>query len=147
MGAVFGLFGGFYYWFPKIVGKTYNETLGKIHFWSLFTGVNLTFFPQHFLGISGMPRRIPDYPDAFTPYNVISSVGSLISLVAVLVFAYTVYDALAYGEEAEANPWAVPEFFESTPIYWLEGGQTESLEWSVESPTPFHAFHVLRAQS
>nr|UBU96568.1 cytochrome c oxidase subunit 1 [Malassezia furfur]UBU96608.1 cytochrome c oxidase subunit 1 [Malassezia furfur] len=147
MGAVFALFAGFYYWFPKIVGKTYNETLGKIHFWTLFTGVNLTFFPQHFLGISGMPRRIPDYPDAFTPYNTISSVGSLISLAAIFVFAYTIYDALAYGEEAEANPWEVPGFFESTPVYWLEGGHASSLEWSVESPTPFHAFHVLPAQS
>lgn len=147
MGAVFGLFAGFYYWFPKIVGKTFNDTLGKIHFWTLFIGVNLTFFPQHFLGLSGMPRRIPDYPDAFAPYNFISSLGSLISVAAIIVFAYTIFDALAYGEEADANPWETPSFFESTPIYWLESGNASSLEWSVDSPTPFHAFHVLPTQS
>ena len=120
MGAVFGVFAGFYYWFPKIVGKTYSETLSKIHFWTLFLGANLTFFPQHFLGISGMPRRIPDYPDAFAPYNFISSVGSMISLVSVFVFAYTVYDALVNGEEADGNLWEVPGFFQSTPKFWLE---------------------------
>ena len=147
MGASFGIFAGFYYWFPKIVGKTYNETLAKIHFWTFFVGVNLTFFPQHFLGLSGMPRRIPDYPDAFAPYNYISSLGSVISVAGVFIFAYLVYDALVYGEEADNNPWAVPGYFESTPVYWLEASPATSLEWAVESPTPFHAFHVVPKQS
>ena len=147
MGAVFGLFAGFYYWFPKIVGKTYNDLLGKVHFWTLFVGVNLTFFPQHFLGVSGMPRRIPDYPDAFAPYNFLSSVGSMISLAAVFVFAYVIYDALVNGEEADANPWAAPDFFQSTPIFWVSSSNLGSLEWSVDSPTPFHAFHVVPKQS
>ena len=147
MGASFGIFAGFYYWFPKIVGKTYNEILAKIHFWTLFVGVNLTFFPQHFLGLAGMPRRIPDYPDAFAPYNYISSLGSVISVAGVFIFAYLVYDALVYGEEADNNPWAVPGYFESTPVYWLEASPATSLEWAVESPTPFHAFHVVPKQS
>ena len=147
MGAVFGLLAGFYYWFPKLVGKTTNETLGKIHFWTLFIGVNLTFFPQHFLGIAGMPRRIPDYPDAFGPYNTISSIGSMISLVSLFVFAVVIYDGLTNGEEADENPWAVPGFFESTPQFWVNGNNHSSLEWSVDSPTPFHAFHVLPTQS
>nr|WBU10905.1 cytochrome c oxidase subunit 1 [Malassezia sp.] len=147
MGAVFAIFAGFYYWLPKIVGKTYNETLGKIHFWTLFIGVNLTFFPQHFLGINGMPRRIPDYPDAFAPYNYISSLGSMISVAGILVFAYLLYDSMVYGKQASPNPWKQPSFFESTPTYWLNAPYATTLEWSLDSPTPFHAFHVLPAQS
>ena len=92
MGAVFGLFAAFYYWIGKMSGRTYNELLGQIHFWSLFIGVNLTFFPQHFLGLAGMPRRIPDYPDAYAGWNLVSSFGSIISIVATLVFIYVVYD-------------------------------------------------------
>jgi len=65
MGAVFGMFAAYYFWSPKIIGKSYNELLAHIHFWTMFIGVNVTFFPQHFLGLAGMPRRIPDYPDAF----------------------------------------------------------------------------------
>src|SRR6188472_2825387 len=85
MGAVFALFAGFYYWTPKIVGRNINDFLGKIHFWTLFIGVNLTFFPQHFLGLAGMPRRIPDYPDAFTGWNHVSSMGSYFSFFGALL--------------------------------------------------------------
>ena len=111
MGAVFGLFSGFYYWTPKIVGKTYNEFLGNVHFWILFIGVNLTFFPQHFLGLSGMPRRIPDYADAYAGWNAVSSLGSIISLVSAILFGYIIYDLFANGKEVSNNPWAVPSFF------------------------------------
>ena len=86
MGAVFSLFGGFYYWFWRITGLAIPEVLGNVHFWATFIGVNLTFFPQHFLGISGMPRRIPDFPDAYSKFNAISSYGSIISVVASVLF-------------------------------------------------------------
>ena len=104
MGAVFALFGAFYFWTPKIIGKTFNENLGRIHFWTLFVGVNLTFFPQHFLGLGGMPRRIPDYPDAFAAWNAISSFGSLVSVVATALFGYIIYDILVNGKPVDANP-------------------------------------------
>jgi len=86
MGAVFAIFAGIYFWFYNIVGVRFSETLGKIHFWLFFIGVNLTFFPMHFLGLSGMPRRIPDYPDAFVGWNAFASFGSTISFLSLLVF-------------------------------------------------------------
>src|ERR1700719_3409066 len=86
MGAVFGLFAAFYYWIGKMSGRTYNELLGQIHFWSLFIGVNLTFFPQHFLGLEGMPRRIPDYPDAFHGWDIVASFGAMIYFEATIFF-------------------------------------------------------------
>jgi len=95
MGAVFSLFAGFYYWFWRITGVSYLEEYGQIHFWSTFIGVNLTFFPQHFLGLSGMPRRIPDYPDSYNLWNVISSFGSIISVISSIFFFFIVVDALA----------------------------------------------------
>jgi cytochrome c oxidase subunit 1 len=95
MGVVFAIFSGWYYWIEKITGKTYSELLGQIHFWLFFFGVNLTFFPMHFLGLSGMPRRIPDYPDAFSGWNYISSLGSLISAISAILFFYVVYDTLS----------------------------------------------------
>jgi cytochrome c oxidase subunit 1 len=140
MGAVFGLFAGFYFWVPKIIGLNYNETLAKIHFWIMFIGVNITFFPQHFLGMAGMPRRIPDYPDAFAGWNSISSFGSLVSLVATLLFAYIVYDIFANGKPVKANPWQVPAFFTSTKEFNDSALTANSLEWTIVSPTPFHAF-------
>lgn len=94
MGAVFGVFGGFYFWISKICGYKYNEMLGRIHFWSFFFGVNITFFPMHFLGLAGMPRRIPDYTTAFFGWNTIASFGSMISLGATIVFIYIIFDAL-----------------------------------------------------
>ena len=91
MGAVFALFAAFYYWMYKLFGNRYVEELGQIHFWLFFIGVNLTFFPMHFLGLSGMPRRIPDYPDVFEFWNSVCSLGSFISIVSVLVFFCTLY--------------------------------------------------------
>jgi cytochrome c oxidase subunit I len=98
MGAVFGMFAGWYYWIGKISGMSYPEILGKIHFWLFFLGVNLTFFPMHFLGLSGMPRRIPDYPDAFYNWNVISTFGSYISIFSSLLFFYIVFLTLTSGK-------------------------------------------------
>lgn len=92
MGAVFGIFSGFYYWLEKILALKYNETLAKIHFWSFLIGVNITFFPMHFLGLSGMPRRISDYPDVFYNWNQIASVGSMISTVSSILFFYILFD-------------------------------------------------------
>ena len=94
MGAVFAIFAAFYYWIEKITGCSYNELLGQIHFWIMFLGVNLTFFPMHFLGLAGMPRRIPDYPDAYSSYNLVSSYGSLVSSFATVIFLYIVYNLL-----------------------------------------------------
>jgi len=100
MGAVFAAFGGFYYWFSKMFGINYVQILGKIHFWMTFVGVNLTFFPMHFLGLAGMPRRIPDYPDAYSGWNSIVSFGSYISFVSVLVFLYLVYSAFELKQKS-----------------------------------------------
>jgi cytochrome c oxidase subunit 1 len=147
MGAVFALFAGFYYWTPKIIGLTYNEQLGKIHFWSMFVGVNLTFFPQHFLGLSGMPRRIPDYPDAFSGWNAISSYGSLISVMATALFCFILYDIFANGKPVNNNPWAVPAFFDNTPVFNSESHSANTLEWALETPVPYHAYNMLPVQS
>jgi cytochrome c oxidase subunit 1 len=147
MGAVFALFAGFYYWTPKIVGKTYSELLGQIHFWALFVGVNLTFFPQHFLGLAGMPRRIPDYPDAFSGWNAVSSFGSLISVIATVLFGYIIFDIFANQPTCSNNPWAVPSFFTSTAQFSNETQTANTLEWALASPIPFHAFKMLPVQS
>jgi len=103
MGAVFAIFGGFYYWIGKITGLQYPETLGQMHFWITFVGVNLTFFPMHFLGIAGMPRRIPDYPDAYDGWNAIASFGSQLSVVRAILFFYIVYSTLTSGERITNN--------------------------------------------
>jgi len=147
MGAVFALFAGFYYWAPKIIGRNYNELLGKIHFWTLFIGVNLTFFPQHFLGLAGMPRRIPDYPDAFSGWNEVSSFGSLVSIIAVVLFGYIIYDIFANQTLAHNNPWQIPSFFTSTKELNNETQTSNTLEWVLGSPIPFHAFKMLPVQS
>jgi heme/copper-type cytochrome/quinol oxidase subunit 1 len=107
MGAVFGIFAAFYYWFPKMTGLAISETYGKIHFWVFFVGVNLTFFPMHFLGLAGMPRRIPDYPDAYSGFNYIASVGSLISAFSAVFFITILYLALNQNKESYVgkNPW------------------------------------------
>lgn len=97
MGAVFAMFAGFYYWIAKMTGLQYNETLGQIHFWIFFIGVNFTFFPMHFLGLAGMPRRIPDYPDAYAGWNFVCSFGSYLSAISGLFFFYVLYDLLVNG--------------------------------------------------
>jgi len=99
MGAVFGIFAGFYYWIGKITGRQYPEILGQIHFWLFFIGVNLTFFPMHFLGLAGMPRRIPDFPDAYSGWNAVSSLGSYISFFSAILFFYIVYITLINGKK------------------------------------------------
>ena len=128
LGAVFAIFAAWYYWFPKMTGYMYSEFLGKLHFWVMFIGVNLIFFPQHFLGLAGMPRRYIDYPDAFAGWNAVSSYGSYISAVAVLIFLYGVFEAFAKKRIAGDNPWG-------------EGANT--LEWQLSSPPPFHQWEQL----
>lgn len=104
MGAVFGIFAGFYYWIEKMTGHTYPEILGQIHFWLFFIGVNLTFFPMHFLGLAGMPRRIPDFPDIYSNWNAISSLGAYISFFSVFFFFYIIYKILiGYKEKTNLN--------------------------------------------
>jgi cytochrome c oxidase subunit 1 len=94
MGAVFAIFAGLYYWMDKLIGITYDELLVRTHFWAFFIGVNLTFFPMHFLGLSGMPRRITDYPDAYSTWNFVASIGSMISVAATLLFFYAILSLL-----------------------------------------------------
>jgi cytochrome c oxidase subunit I len=105
MGAVFAIFAGWYYWISKIVGTTYSETLGRIHFWSTFIGVNVCFFPMHFLGLNGMPRRIPDYPDAFNDWNNIASFGSIITMVSTTFFAYVIFQTFTSNTRVNQNTW------------------------------------------
>ena len=142
MGAVFGLFSAWYFWVPKILGVDYNVLLGKVHFWILFIGVNLTFFPQHFLGLQGMPRRISDYPDAFAGWNFISSFGSIVSVIATVLFLYIVYNQLVYGEVVGRYPWFVPQFFFDY-IQIVLSRLYNSLEWCLNSPPKPHAFVTL----
>ncbi len=128
LGAVFAIFAGWYYWFPKITGYMYSEAIAKTHFWLTFIGVNLVFFPQHFLGLAGMPRRYVDYPDAFAGWNFVSSVGSYISFFGMLVFLFGMAQAFMRRIPAPANPW---------------GPGATTLEWTLSSPPPFHQFEVL----
>jgi heme/copper-type cytochrome/quinol oxidase subunit 1 len=92
MGAVFGMFAGFYHWVGIMTNYAYNEDFAKVHFWTFFIGVNITFFPMHFLGLSGMPRRIPDYPDSYFFWNKICTMGSSISIISAVWFLYIIYD-------------------------------------------------------
>jgi cytochrome c oxidase subunit 1 len=103
MGAVFAIFAGFYFWIAKMTGLQYSEVLGQIHFWIFFVGVNLTFFPMHFLGLAGMPRRIPDYPDAYAGWNLVASYGSYLSAISSVFFFYVVYHTLVHGEPVGKN--------------------------------------------
>ncbi len=128
LGAVFAIFAGFYYWFPKMSGYLYNEGLAKVQFWVMFVGVNVLFFPQHFLGLSGMPRRYADYPEAYALWNLVSSTGAYISTAGFLVFFVIVAEAFIRKRPAPANPWG-------------EGATT--LEWTLSSPPPMHQFETL----
>ena len=105
MGAVFAAFAAVYYWLGKITGLSYPEALAKVHFWTMFLGVNLTFFPMHFLGLAGMPRRIPDYADAYSAWNKVASFGSLVSAFSACLFLYIIYVTLTEGKPVKANPW------------------------------------------
>jgi cytochrome c oxidase subunit I len=128
LGAVFAIFAGWYYWFPKIFGYMYNEKIAHAHFWITFVGVNLVFFPQHFLGLAGMPRRYVDYPEVYAGWNLVSSYGSYLSAIGVLVFLYGVFSAFAKKVPAGNNPW---------------GEYATTLEWTLPSPPPFHQFSTL----
>ncbi len=128
LGAVFAIFAAWYYWYPKMFGIMYNETLANIHFWITFVGVNVVFFPQHFLGLSGMPRRYIDYPDAYAFWNRVSSVGYYITFAGLLLFLFILFQSARKRERAPANPWG-------------EGATT--LEWTLSSPPPFHQFETL----
>src|SRR5947209_7362280 len=128
LGAVFAIFAAFFYWFPKMSGYMYNETLAKAQFWIMFVGVNITFFPQHFLGLAGMPRRYIDYPDVYHLWNKVSSYGSYLSAVGVILFLYIIYEAFAKKRVAGDNPW---------------GAGATTLEWTLPSPPPFHQYETL----
>ncbi len=128
LGAVFAIFAGFYYWFEKMWGVKYNEVLGALHFWLMFVGVNVVFFPMHFLGAQGMPRRYVDYPDAFAFWNKVSSDGYMIAVAGVLVFLVMLAEAAIRRRKAEANPW---------------GDGATTLEWTLPSPPPYHQFNEL----
>ncbi|MFM8453613.1 MAG: cytochrome c oxidase subunit I [Gammaproteobacteria bacterium] len=125
-GAVFAIIASVYYWLPKWSGKMYSEVLGKLHFWLSFIGLNLTFFPMHFLGLAGMPRRIPDYALQYTHYNQMASIGGFLFGSAQILFIYIVIRCILKGKPAPAKPW--------------DGAK--SLEWTVPSPAPYHTFET-----
>ena len=128
MGAVFGIFAGFYYWIGKMSGRTYPEWAGKIHFWVFFIGVNITFFPQHFQGLQGAPRRLSELLGPFEFWSQVSTVGAMITLgITVLFYALAIYIVTA-GRRVSANYW---------------GDSANTLEWTVSSPPPFHTFDKL----
>jgi cytochrome c oxidase subunit 1 len=125
-GSLFALFAGVYYWLPKWTGHMYNETLGKAHFWLSVIFFNITFFVQHFLGLAGMPRRVPDYALQFADFNMISTIGAFGFGITQLLFLYIVVSCIRGGEKAADKPW--------------EGAQ--GLEWTVPSPAPHHTFET-----
>ncbi|MDO8287436.1 MAG: cbb3-type cytochrome c oxidase subunit I, partial [Rhodoferax sp.] len=128
LGAIFSIFAAFYYWFEKITGLKYNEFLGKIHFWIFLIGTNVIFFPQHFLGLQGMPRRYADYPEAFAFWNKISSIGYVIMACSMIFFFIMLAEAFVRRRRGAANPW---------------GPGATTLEWTLASPPPFHQFNEL----
>jgi cytochrome c oxidase subunit 1 len=132
LGAVFGIFAGIYYWIGKMSGRQYPEWAGKLHFWTMFIGTNITFFPQHFLGRQGMPRRYIDYPEQFSLWNEVSSWGAFMSGASLLFFIGVMWYTLTRGEKITEN------------AYWGEHGET--LEWTLSNPPPEHTFETLPTQ-
>lgn len=152
MGAVFSLFAGYYYWSPQMLGLYYNERLAQIQFWLIFIGANIIFLPMHFLGVNGMPRRIPDYPDAFAGWNYISSVGSIIAVVSLFFYIYIVYDQLVNGLTNKATNKSViyakaPDFVESNQIFSGNVIKSSSIEFLLTSPPAVHTFNTPAVQS
>jgi cytochrome c oxidase subunit 1 len=126
-GAVFSMSAAVYFWLPKWCGKMYNETMGKTHFWISFIGFNVTFFPQHFVGLAGMPRRIPDYALQFADFNMMSSIGAFIYGASQILFLYNVIATIVAGKPtSEEKVW--------------DGA--EGLEWTVPTPAPYHTFET-----
>jgi len=147
MGAVFALFAAWYFWSPKAEGLTYNDRKGRLHFWGLFIGVNLTFLPMHFLGLQGMPRRIPDYPDAFAGWNLVASAGSILSVVMTAYFISIICDKFEEGKEVTRDGWLKDEYLEDI-LAWTDNAKlSKNIEWSVDSPPHFHTFNKLPLQS
>jgi cytochrome c oxidase subunit 1 len=122
-GSVFTIFAGIYYWFPKMTGRMYNERLGQLHFWLTFIGFNLTFFPMHYIGLQGMPRRVADYSGRFADINLFISIASFGLGASTLVFLYNMVKSWSHGEPAPGNPW-----------------RALTLEWQVSSPPPIFNF-------
>ena len=132
LGAVFTIFAGIYFYFPKMTGRMYPEWAGKLHFWMMFIGANITFFPQHFLGRQGMPRRYIDYPEAFSTWNYVSSLGAFLSFASfVFFFGIVIYSLLKGARVTENNPW---------------NEYADTLEWTLPSPPPEHTFEILPKQ-
>lgn len=141
MGAVFALFSGFYYWLGKMTGYRYPEIIGQIHFYIMFIGVNLTFFPMHFLGIAGMPRRIPDFSEGFQGWNTVCSIGSIISFFAIFIFIYAIYRTLADKIPCTNDYWKYEEFYNSQLNNTTVGINT--LEWAHSCPPAYHTYDEL----
>jgi cytochrome c oxidase subunit 1 len=126
-GAVFSITAAVYYWLPKMCGRMYNETMGKFNFWISFIGFNITFFPQHFVGLAGMPRRVPDYALQFADFNMMSSIGAFIYGISQLIFMYNVIATVIAGKPvSDEKTW--------------EGAS--GLEWTIATPAPYHTFET-----
>ena len=150
IGAIFSLFAGYYYWSPQMLGLDYNEKLAQIQFWLIFIGANIVFLPMHFLGVNGMPRRIPDYPDAFAGWNYVSSIGSIIAIISLFLFIYIMYDQLVngiYNKNTHKLIYKTPDFMESNRIFKLNVIKSSSIEFLLNSPPAVHAFNTPAVQS
>ena len=151
MGAVFSILAGYYYWSPQMLGLYYNEKLAQIQFWLIFIGANTIFLPMHFLGLNGMPRRIPDYPDAFAGWNYVSSIGSMISIISLFLFVYVIYDQFINGLENKVSKAVVyaksPDFVESNGIFLSQDNKSSSLDFLLNTPPLVHSFNMPAVQS